>query len=476
MKDCLTFAAIGLAILCGCANKSASQDSTQIESARSEETSVVPQSKSAEQGITKKLADEPPSESTPKPKQPSPEPAPAVWKTYSWPNWMGPNHDGVSLETGWSTDWPVAGLQKKWTREIGIGFSSIAIADDRLITMGHIEGEEVVWCLDVKTSNEIWSHRYPGSLNANLHEGGPGSTPTIDGDLVYTLGKDGQLFCLKLSDGSVVWQKQLQDDLKVPLPEWGFASSAYILGDQLLLEAGRVVSYDKKSGEKNWQTETHAAGYGSVMPFKRGDQTLLATLDCEVLRITNSANGMHVADYEWPSPFGTNSTTPIVHDGRIFISSGYHVGCGLFELTAKSPTADGDSADELKPLYTNRGMRNHFNNSILWDGHLYGFDGNSNLGRVVTLTCMEFKSGEVKWKHRGLGCGSLMIADGKLVILSEKGKLVIAEASPKEFKELAQSPFLTGRCWTVPVLVGGHVYGRNARGTLVSVALPQSDQ
>jgi outer membrane protein assembly factor BamB len=123
-------------------------------------------------------------------------------------------------------------------------------------------------------------------------------------------------------------------------------------------------------------------------------------------------------------------------------------------------------------IYQNREMRNHFNNSILWNGFLYGFDGNSNLGRVVQLTCLNFETGEVAWKQRGLGCGSLMVADGKLLILSDDGQLVLAEGTPDEFREVTRSPLLQGRCWTVPVLLDGRVYARNATGTLVCVQLP----
>jgi hypothetical protein len=140
------------------------------------------------------------------------------------------------------------------------------------------------------------------------------------------------------------------------------------------------------------------------------------------------------------------------------------VGCGLFRLQ------DG----ELIEIYSNREMRNHFNNSILLDGYLYGFDGNSNLGRVVQLTCMKYDTGEVMWQHRGLGCGSLMIANGRLIVLGEKGDLVVAKATPAGYQELARSPFLEGRCWTVPVLLNGHVYGRNAAGKLVCARLPQA--
>ncbi len=378
-----------------------------------------------------------------------------------WPNWLGPKHDGISEETGWSVEWPEAGLPVVWEKEIGIGFSSVSIVDEKLFTMGHVDGEEFVYCLNATTGEVVWSYKYPCQLLPHLHEGGPCSTPTVDGEFVYTLGKEGQLFCFNKKTGEVVWKQELQTDLGVTTPEWAFSSSAYILGDQLLLEAGRVVSYNKLTGAKNWQTELHQAGYGSVAPFEVDGETLLATLDCDGLRITDAKDGTELAFTAWDSPFRTNSTTPIVVGNKIYVSSGYNKGCGLFEY----------HAGELREIYTSRNMRNHFNNSILHNGFLYGMDGNSNLGRVVQLTCMNFETGEVMWQHAGYGCGSLMIANGHLLILSDKGELAVAKASPKEFKEIANSPCLTGRCWTIPVLLDGKIYARNAAGTLKCVNL-----
>ena len=390
-------------------------------------------------------------------------------QSHAWTNWMGGNIDGVSLEAGWSTDWPDEGLPHAWEAEIGIGFSSMAIANGRLFTMGYKgdqrDGTETVYCLNSETGEELWTHSYPSQLVDNLYEGGPGSTPTIDGDHVYTLGKEGQLFCFRVHDGQIVWQRKLQQDLDVSLPEWGFNSSPRILGDQLILEAGRVASYDKQTGKINWQTSKHIAGYGSAALLEQDGKQFLATLDCEGFKITAAEDGTEVDGYPWPSPFQTNSTTPIVHGNTIFVSTGYQMGCGLFRFSNR----------RLDLIYDNRDMRNHFNNSILWDGYLYGFDGNSNLGRVVHLVCMNHETGEVAWKHRGLGCGSLMIADGKLVILSDDGRLVIAKANPREFVELASTQILEGRCWTVPVLLNSHVYARNARGNLVCVKLPPSE-
>ncbi len=379
-----------------------------------------------------------------------------------WQNWMGDAHAGVSDESDWSVDWPEFGLPIAWQREIGIGFSSVSIADGRLFTMGHQDGKETVYCLNVDTGEIIWTHTYRSELVANLYEGGPGSTPTIDGDQVYTLGKEGQLFCFRVADGKVLWQRELQADLGVRLPEWGFNSSPTVLGDQLILQGGRVVSYDKRSGELNWKTPKHTPGYGSAAVIRQNGKPLLATLDSDGLRVHEASDGSLVDAFPWASPFRTNSTTPIVKDDTIYISTAYGVGCGLFRL------ADG----KLELIYDNRDMRNHFNNSVLYQGYLYGFDGNSNFGRVVKLVCMNHQTGEVAWQQNGLGCGSLMIAGGKLVILSEDGQLVVAEATAKEFKELARTSILAGRCWTVPVLLNGHVYARNAAGKLVSVKLP----
>ncbi|WP_372723871.1 PQQ-binding-like beta-propeller repeat protein [Novipirellula sp.] len=380
----------------------------------------------------------------------------------SWTQWLGDGRDGVSEESGWSIDWPESGLPIAWEREIGIGFSSVSIANGRLFTMGHNDGEETVYCLNQTNGETIWSHSYPSALVDNLYEGGPGATPTIDGDHVYTLGKEGQLFCLSAEDGTVLWQRELQKDLDVELPEWGFNSSPTLVNNQVIVQGGRVASYNKTNGELIWKTPKHTAGYGCAEVFQHDGNTMLATLDSDGLRILDASNGKQIDAFPWPSPFRTNSTTPIVQDDTIYISTGYGVGCGKFRLT------DG----KLELIYDNREMRNHFNNSILYQGNLYGFDGNSNLGRVVQLICMDHETGDVLWQQRGLGCGSLMIADGKLVLLSEDGQLVIAEATGKEYTELARAEILDGRCWTVPVLLDGHVYARNARGRLVAVTLP----
>ena len=383
----------------------------------------------------------------------------AAFKVGEWPMWRGAKADLISREKGWEFQWPEAGPRKLWTANVGIGFSSFSVADGRLYTMGHKAGNEIVHCFDAETGKPLWTHSYPCVLVDNLHEGGPSATPTVDGNRVYTVSKEGQLFCLTADRGEVVWLVELQKLLGVPMPDWGFSSSPLVLGDMLVLEAGRTVALNKLSGELIWQTQKYRPGYGSPTAFEHNGELLIATLNNDALLIVRAASGELVDSTPWESSFATVANTPIVTGDKVYISSGYNQGCALYELS------DG----KLKQLYKNKEMRNQMNNSVLAEGFLYGFDGNSHVPRTVALVCMEHGTGEVRWKELGLGCGSLMLADGKLIILSDQGELVIAEATSEAFRPISKAKVLDGRCWTVPVLAGGRIYCRNAAGDVVAL-------
>ncbi len=355
----------------------------------------------------------------------------------------------------------------------------MAIRGKRLYTMGHEptdqpasavapellpvanRGTDVVHCLDVDSGKTIWTHRYPCLLVDRLHEGGPAATPTLDDNHCYTVSKEGHLFCLAADTGKVIWQRRFSDDLGVPMPQWGFACSPLVWKNLVIVDGGRIAAYDKHNGQLVWKTRPFQPGYGSAISWQVGDRTLIAVLNNEALVLVQADTGKEIAEFAWETDYLTTAATPLVADNRIFISSGYNCGCALLQL-------DGD---KLNIVYENRNMRNHFNSSVLWQGHLYGFDGNSHSRRTVTLNCMNFDTGELLWEERGLGCGSLMLAGGILVVLSDRGELVTAPANPEQFTELARAPILNGRCWTVPVLAGGRLFARNAQGDLVCVDL-----
>lgn len=156
-------------------------------------------------------------------------------KVSTWPHWLGPNYNGISAETDWRADWTDKPPQVLWRGNVGTGYSSIAVADGRLYTMGHKAGNETVSCLDAETGQEIWKQSYPAQLVNHLNAGGPGATPTIDGEFLFTNSRDGRLICFDIKTGKIIWQKELTKAYQMKVPEWGFTCSPLIRGDKLFI-------------------------------------------------------------------------------------------------------------------------------------------------------------------------------------------------------------------------------------------------
>ena len=371
-----------------------------------------------------------------------------------WPNFRGPNHNGVSGETGWSATWPKEGPKVLWKATLGTGFCSIAVSGGRAYSMGNVDNKDILYCFDASTGKEIWKQSYPCPLFKKDHDGGPSATPTVDGDSVYTFSKNGDAMCFKAANGQVVWQKNLPKELGIKYPTWYFASSAFVFDNLIILNAGPAgIALNKTDGKVVWQSGNGPPGYATAVPFTMGSEKCVAFAGCNEVIGVVAATGKVLWKFPWKTDYDINAADPIISGDTVFVSSGYNHGCALLKI-------EGDKATEV---WKNKNMRNHFNSCVLWDGYLYGFDES-------TLRCLDFKTGEVKWSQEGLGKGSLMIAGGKLVILSERGKLVIAQASPDGFKELAAAQILMGKCWTVPVLANGKIYARNnPDGQLVCV-------
>ncbi|HUU11307.1 MAG TPA: PQQ-binding-like beta-propeller repeat protein [Phycisphaerae bacterium] len=368
-----------------------------------------------------------------------------------WPVWRGPDGTGISAETGWRADWSAEPPKTLWKVKVGQGFSAVSVAGGRLYTMGNTEGTDTVWCLNPDSGEVIWKHSYP--CKPHDHPG-PRCTPTVDGDVVYTLSNRGDLFCLEAATGKVKWEVKVPQAFGAEPPQWGFACSPLVLGKMLVLDVGPTVALDKATGKEIWKSGSDKAGYGSPYAFQMGGETLIATFPEFGPRVVKAADGKELGRVRWKTAWGVNAVTPIVEGNTMFISSGYNVGAALFEV----------SANGLKALWKNKNMRNHANNCVLWKGYLYGFDGQVNEGR---LTCIEYKTGEKKWSEGSLKAGGLMMVDGKLVLMASSGECAVVEASPDACKILGRTKILEGTCWTQPVLVGGRIYCRNHPGDLV---------
>lgn len=386
----------------------------------------------------------------------------AVEGGHDWPVWRGPNGDGASQETNWSADWGADGPPQFWRASVGTGFSSMSVARGRVYTMGHRDGNDTVYCFDAARGEEVWTHSYPCQLVDNLHEGGPACTPTVDGDRVYTVSKEGHFFCLSAKDGSVLWSKQLQALLGVNMPEWGFSCSPLVVGDKVVLEVGRTCAFDKESGELVWQTEKFRPGYGSPTLFQpEGSEPLVTVLSNDFLLVVKLASGEEVDRLKWETSFATSASTPLAKDNTLFISTGYGKGCLLAELK------DG----QLTKVYENNKIRSHMANCVLVDGVLYGIDGQSHLPSQCRLVALGHATGEVHWSERGFGCGTVLAAGDRLLILTDDGDLASAKASKGGYEPISRGKVLEGKCWTVPVLAHGRLYCRNAAGQLVCLDL-----
>jgi outer membrane protein assembly factor BamB len=370
-----------------------------------------------------------------------------------WPKFRGPDHNGISKETGWSANWPAEGPKKLWKAKVGIGFASFAVSNGKAYTVGNASDMDTVYCFDANTGAEIWKQSHPAKLDPKYYEGGPSATPTVEGNRVFTFAKRGVARCFDATKGTVVWSKDLAEELKAAMPTWGFAGSVLIDGELALFNVGSAgAALDKTSGKVVWSSGASESGYSSLVPFDSGGKRAIAMAIKQDVIALNVADGKELWRFPWKTQHDVNAADPILSGEKVFISSGYGHGGGVFNVSAKPP----------QKIWENKNMRNHFNSSVLWKGHLYGVDENQ-------LRCLVFESGEVKWTDKITGKGSLMLADGKLIVLGEKGELMVADASPDGFKPSARSQVLGGKCWTAPVLANGRIYCRNAAGDIVCV-------
>ena len=375
-----------------------------------------------------------------------------------WPHWRGPNRNGISAETI-RTEFPGDGPKVLWKASVGIGFSSFTVADGRVFTMGWADDKDTVFCFDTKSGKQVWSHSYDSELGDKYYEGGPGSTPTVDGAQVFTLGKWGDAFCFEAATGKVVWEKNIAKELKVDAPTWGFAGSPVVSGNQLFLNVGtRGCALDKATGKVLWSSDGKTeTGYMTPLQVKLGSQEILFSANTKAYLALDPATGKQLWDIPWETRYGINAADPIVHGSNLFISTGYGKGCAMYEL----------KPGESKVLWQHRDLRTQMNAALLIDGHLYGIDGDES--QKTMLKCLDAATGSTKWAEPIAKMGSVVAAKNALIVLSGKGELSLAKISSSGYEPITTAQILSGKCWSVPVLANGILYCRNAAGDVVAL-------
>ena len=366
-----------------------------------------------------------------------------------WPQYRGPSRDGAASAAK-APSWPDGGPRVVWRQPLGAAFSQLVVGGGAVFTGTSDDKSEYLVRLDAATGKEAWRLALGPVFESAEFGNGPRSTPTLDGETVYQLGARGTLVAARAADGGEVFRVDLTQRFGAAVPRFGYSGSPLVAGDLLVLEVGGgeqgwLAALDKKTGETRWTSGKGGAGYNSPMLLRAGK--------AEELLLVHGKNvvGLDLAGRElWSHALedGAVAMPLVVGADRLFVSHGSDAGCEMLGLER------GEGGTQVKTLWQNRNMRNHFNSSVLVGEHIYGFDN-------ATLKCLSAATGELAWAHRGLGKGSLLGAGNRLVVVSDQGAVLLVEATPEAYRELGSLTALSGKSWTAPSFARGRLYVRN---------------
>ncbi len=376
-----------------------------------------------------------------------------------WPRFLGPHGDGTSHEVGLLKSWPSKGPPVVWSRPLGVSYSAPVTSRGRLLLFHRLDMEEVLECVDAQTGTGIWKQRYPTTyVDRYGYNGGPRSSPTIEGERVYTLGAQGKLTCFHFETGEMLWQRWINRDYHVPQDQFGAGVAPVIDGDLILLNAGGapgagLIAIHKNTGKTVWKGSEDGASYSTPVIRNINGRRLGIFFTRRGLLAVDPQSGQEQYSYYFRSKKiqSINAASPIVMDDYVFLSATYGTGAVLLKLEPEG----------LKEIWKDRqAMQNHWATSIYHKGYLYGIDGRHEFG--ANFRCLEFMTGKVRWKaDPALGRATLILAEGHLVALGERGHLALIELSPDRYNEKARAGVLNYPCWAPPVLSHGLLYVRS---------------
>lgn len=367
-----------------------------------------------------------------------------------WPGKRGPHDDWTAPAP---PGFPGSGVRVVWRGRVGTGSSGVAVAGGVLVTLGNEDAQDAVRCLDAATGAERWRVRYPAKLEARGYEGGPNACPSIVGDRVFTLSRQGLLLCLALADGRELWRRDLVAE-RVPQPNYGFACAPVVADGLVLLSIGsHGRAYDAASGAPRWDSGARADGYASV------SLAVIAGERAALVFTRTAVSAARLADGKplWSQPWGVKHAVadPLVLGGRVLVTHAYGSGSILLDL------ATGER-DRAFPQTAFAGL---LYPPVRIGDHLYGSSGDKNAG---DLRCLGL-DGALRWSDPTLEAGNCIAVGAWVVILTRHGTLAVVEADPARFRLRWQSRILTGTCWTNPVSAGGRLIVRDADGNLASL-------
>jgi outer membrane protein assembly factor BamB len=397
----------------------------------------------------------------------------ALVSAADWPQWRGPNRDGISKETGLLSQWPESGPPLAWKATgLGGGFSSLAIAGGKIFTLGDRDGAQHLIALNGNDGKVLWTAKV-GPVWEDQY-GGPRGTPTVDGDTVYAIGTEGDLVAVEAATGKERWRKSLERDLggKV-MSVWKWSESPTVDGDRLIVTPGMpdslMVALDKKTGKEIWRAKASdlgpkgrdGAGYSAVVISNGGGVKQYVQLTGRGVVGVRASDGKFLWSYNRVANDVANIATPIIKGDYVFASTGYQTGSALLKL---AKAGDGVNAQEVYFL-DGKTLQNHHGGLVLIGDHIYGGHGH-NRGNPI---CVEMTTGKVVWggegssvQAPGTGSAAVTAADGHLYFRYQNGKMALIEATPQGYKEKGTFaiPDVNRPSWAHPVVLNGKLYLR----------------
>lgn len=384
-----------------------------------------------------------------------------------WPSFRGPNGDGIASERPFTSAWRATGLKKVWSVPAETGFSSFTVADDMAFTVvrRNFSGTDREACvaLTAQSGKELWvaplsAAKYDGGGNSGGGGDGPRTTPVYSKGKVFIYDAQFLLTCVDAKTGKEIWHQDLLKDFGGKMFTWQNAAAPVVDGDLVLVAGGgegqALLAFKQSSGEVAWKGQddgaTHAtpvlaeiAGVRQAIFFTK--QGLVAVLP---------KTGSVLWRYKFPFRTAT-AASPVVSGDLVYCSAGYGVGAGLVRITKK-----GDAFEATEVWRKHNALLNHWSTPVVKDGYLYGLFGHAQYNKAP-LKCIELLSGEEKWSEAGFGPGGLILSGDRLLVLSDKGQLVLAEANPAAYREVSRMAALGGKCWSTPAVNGGRVFLRS---------------
>ena len=380
-----------------------------------------------------------------------------------WPQFLGPNRNGISSETQLLKTWPSNGPTEVWRIPGGIGMSGLAIQDGRLVTMLQASGQQVILVADAQTGRR--QHVIPVAPNYRNQMGnGPRATPAIQDGIAYAYTGEGILVAANLKSGNLLWKTPVVEELGAKPADYGMASSPLIVGKLVLVIAGStrgtLVACDRNTGRIVWKAGADRAGYSSPALRTIGGRQQIVSFTGQAVIGVDPQSGRLLWRHAYETDYDCNIATPLSYQNRLFISAGENHGSALLEIQKDANTF------RARPLWTSFGrtssMRNEWQTSILLGDYLYGLDNVGSAGPVTHLNCVDIRTGKRVWQKTRFGKSNLIAADGKLFFTTMKGEVVVALASPDGYQELGRKTVL-GTTRQAPALAHGRLYLRDDR-------------